>query len=220
MAIEAVMLVLFISCCLCWASPDWVAWSSRTSAIVLLMSCSVAFLIGAIRWRLMPLVGHVLALVTGLLVLLMIRVWTEPFALFDDLVRRASWAESLLVSVEGPLIVAGMVGAGITAIRRGVRVRHRYVAPLVKALTVGGLNARRKAILAFDEIAALDLASARKNGRVFELVFRRWFFPNDTPAVTPDAVSVLEAALNDDDRFVRIQAAKVLTRMGVKLDLE
>jgi hypothetical protein len=168
----------------------------------------------------MPLAGHVLGMLAALTVFSAVWIPARTSLAAQGFPAQGSLTDSIIHLLEGPVIVIGIVALGILAMRRGIRERRRYVPKLITILTRGDKSARRKAILAFDEIAAFDLASARKNGRVFERVIRRWFFPNDTPAVTANAVSVLEAALNDDDRFVRIQAAKVLTRMGVKLDLE
>lgn len=98
--------------------------------------------------------------------------------------------------------------------RRGLRARYRAVPQLIQTLTTVGKGYRRIAIVILGNIERTDRLVARRDGAVWVRRLRQWFNASETDSGLFDAIPTLEAALRDEDFFVRAHAANVLRPEG------
>ena len=213
--VEAGVFTVFALAVLLLPLPEWlprpvaIRWLGVTGLLVML-------LVIAIRQRLDPLMGRLFRAGAIVFSAVFVQVVLDPDFRSTRSIAVSDGSDRGVATLHNLLSLCAVVGVGLmlTAFPCGLRKRQQAVPGLVKLLTSGGKHARRKAIYVVATLEGLDRAAA-KAFREDGVALLRWLYRNETPALTPDAVPALQRALQDDDLFVRTQAAKVLTRMGV-----
>jgi len=213
--------IWFVMACylLVWSYSEWES-KRHVVGFLILTGCTVAAAATAIRHRLNPMARDVfgpVAIVAGTAV-----IWAvvDKTAAARGFPAPGSWWATLYHIFKFPVFVVGVVAFAEAALIRGLRKRHRFVPRLINVLASGGKIGRRKAILALAQIEELDRVAVCDGGAGWKRQVNRWVFKNDTSLAMVDYIPALQGALRDDDHFVRSHAAKVLTRIGVKFEID
>ncbi len=192
--------------------PKGVSNADASRILLTLIAVAITVWVSALRQRLDPFGGRVLA---GLAFVISATISIVAASVSNRGVTLIGvWPEHLLRAIEFQwyIVVGGFL---LSAMHRGIRHRHQSVPALAKQLENGGKTARRRAILFLGGIIATDIVSNRKDTGSWCGRLRQWVAKSDTPEGMPTAISTVESALRDDDLFVRTQAAKVFTKFGV-----